>query len=263
MVAATFGQSPALCGTLRGGGAGGTGCTPTSRGTGKLGRSCPSLPPWNRAVSHGELERGSSPVSNEISRGRDEGVEELARLAKVVLASGAALRCRGLVDDDVESLLRAVSTYRRGPYVLQLAFAIEDAALALTKIGQTEENPAARRGTGNLREPVRHSGNGTRRRPHPKMGLRRGRRGPRGRPKSGSSALTETERRVAALVSEGFTNSEIGRQMFVSPRTVQTHVSHIFAKLGVTSPVQLATEATRQRRHQLDTESKTPSVLSR
>jgi DNA-binding CsgD family transcriptional regulator len=47
-------------------------------------------------------------------------------------------------------------------------------------------------------------------------------------------------------VAEGLTNPEIARRMFVSPRTVSTHLKHIFKKLGITSRVELATQATRR-----------------
>ena len=52
--------------------------------------------------------------------------------------------------------------------------------------------------------------------------------------------LTETERRVAALVAQGQTNREIAAAMFVTENTVQTHVRHIFQKLGVRSRTELA-----------------------
>jgi DNA-binding CsgD family transcriptional regulator len=48
-------------------------------------------------------------------------------------------------------------------------------------------------------------------------------------------------------VSQGLTNVEIGRRLFISRRTVETHLSHIFGKLGVSSRVQLAAQATRAR----------------
>jgi DNA-binding CsgD family transcriptional regulator len=52
--------------------------------------------------------------------------------------------------------------------------------------------------------------------------------------------LTETERRVTALVVQGQTNREVAAAMFVTENTVQTHVRHIFQKLGVRSRTELA-----------------------
>ena len=63
---------------------------------------------------------------------------------------------------------------------------------------------------------------------------------------AGWEALTETERKVALLVAEGLTNPEIGKRLFVSPRTVSTHLKHTFAKLGVSSRVELATMVARR-----------------
>jgi predicted ATPase/class 3 adenylate cyclase/DNA-binding CsgD family transcriptional regulator len=73
---------------------------------------------------------------------------------------------------------------------------------------------------------------------------RRG-RGQRKRPTSGWAALTPTERDVVQLVSEGLANNHIAARLFVSPRTVQTHLTHVYTKLGLTSRVQLAQEAAR------------------
>jgi DNA-binding CsgD family transcriptional regulator len=52
---------------------------------------------------------------------------------------------------------------------------------------------------------------------------------------SGRDALTPAERRVAALAAEGHTNRQIAQQLFVTQRTVETHLTHAFAKLDVTS----------------------------
>jgi DNA-binding CsgD family transcriptional regulator len=46
-------------------------------------------------------------------------------------------------------------------------------------------------------------------------------------------------------VSDGLANKDIAAKLFISPRTVQTHLSHIFRKLGVASRVQLVREAAR------------------
>jgi DNA-binding CsgD family transcriptional regulator len=71
------------------------------------------------------------------------------------------------------------------------------------------------------------------------------RRGERERPTSGWASLTPTEQDVVRLVSEGLANNDIATRLFVSPRTVQTHLTHVYSKLGLTSRVQLAQEAAR------------------
>jgi predicted ATPase/DNA-binding CsgD family transcriptional regulator/DNA-binding XRE family transcriptional regulator len=72
----------------------------------------------------------------------------------------------------------------------------------------------------------------------------RGRR-ERSRPAAGWPSLTPAERDVARLVAEGLANKDIAARLFVSPRTVQTHLTHMYGKLGVSSRVQLAQEAAR------------------
>jgi predicted ATPase/class 3 adenylate cyclase/DNA-binding CsgD family transcriptional regulator len=70
-------------------------------------------------------------------------------------------------------------------------------------------------------------------------------RGERKRPASGWASLTPTERDVVRLVSEGLGNKDIAGRLFVSPRTVQTHLTHVYTKLGLSSRVQLVQEAAR------------------
>jgi len=67
----------------------------------------------------------------------------------------------------------------------------------------------------------------------------------RKRPASGWASLTPAELDVIRLVSEGLANNDIATRLFVSPRTVQTHLTHVYTKLGLTSRVQLAQEAAR------------------
>lgn len=55
-----------------------------------------------------------------------------------------------------------------------------------------------------------------------------------------SARLTKRERQVADLISEGLTNQAIARRLVISPRTAQSHVEHILAKLGFTSRAQVA-----------------------
>lgn len=58
--------------------------------------------------------------------------------------------------------------------------------------------------------------------------------------RSTGAALTATELRVASLVAEGRTNKEVAAELFVTARTVEGHLTRIFAKLGVRSRTELA-----------------------
>ena len=71
-------------------------------------------------------------------------------------------------------------------------------------------------------------------------------RGERKRPSGGWDSLSPAEMRVVQLVTEGLTNPQIGERLFISRRTVQAHLSHIFAKLGVASRAELAAQAARR-----------------
>jgi predicted ATPase/class 3 adenylate cyclase/DNA-binding CsgD family transcriptional regulator len=73
---------------------------------------------------------------------------------------------------------------------------------------------------------------------------RRG-RGERKRPSTGWASLTPAELDVVRLVSEGLGNKDIATRLFISPRTVETHLTHVYTKLGLASRVQLAQEAAR------------------
>jgi len=56
----------------------------------------------------------------------------------------------------------------------------------------------------------------------------------------GWDSLSESERRVAALVARGHSNKEIGQRLYMSHRTVGSHLYRIFPKLGLRSRVELA-----------------------
>jgi predicted ATPase/DNA-binding CsgD family transcriptional regulator/class 3 adenylate cyclase len=66
-------------------------------------------------------------------------------------------------------------------------------------------------------------------------------RGARRRPTTGWGSLTPTELDVVRLVVEGLNNPEIGKRLFMSRSTVKTHLSHVYAKLGVANRTELAT----------------------
>jgi DNA-binding NarL/FixJ family response regulator len=58
--------------------------------------------------------------------------------------------------------------------------------------------------------------------------------------------LTRREREIAELVTQGLGNRDIAEQLVLAKRTVDSHIEHIFSKLGFTSRTQLAAWVSRQ-----------------
>jgi DNA-binding CsgD family transcriptional regulator len=171
-----------------------------------------------------------------VTAGVAVAVDEAARGA-TEYAKAIATQCQALADGDPTLLLATIDGYFRGaPRPYDLARALEDAATLHAASGAldtargclneaveiyTEMNAAwdIRRADARLRA----------------LGIRRGSRTPRRRPKAGLDSLTPTERTVADLVAQGRSNPEIAAELFLSRSTVQTHVSHILGKLGLHS----------------------------
>jgi DNA-binding NarL/FixJ family response regulator len=55
----------------------------------------------------------------------------------------------------------------------------------------------------------------------------------------GVESLTPSERRVAQLAAEGLTNREVAQSLFLTVKTVETHLSHAYRKLGIGSRAEL------------------------
>nr|WP_264674172.1 helix-turn-helix transcriptional regulator [Nocardioides lijunqiniae] len=62
---------------------------------------------------------------------------------------------------------------------------------------------------------------------------------PRRRSAHPTSTLTDHELQIARLVATGATSREVGAQLFLSPRTIESHLRNIFRKLGISSRRQL------------------------
>ena len=176
-----------------------------------------------------------------------EATEELARRNAAPTAVGQARRARAMLEDDADLFVEAVAAYRRGPRPFALAQACEDAGAALARIGNPgegrlllEEAIEGYERVGAARDISRAEASLR------SLGVRRGRRGPRRRPTIGWDALTDTEQKVAALVAEGLSNPEVAGRLYISRRTVETHMGHIFGKLTLSSRSELR-EAVRLR----------------
>jgi DNA-binding NarL/FixJ family response regulator len=153
-----------------------------------------------------------------------------------------ATYCHGLVESDPAEVMAAAAAYRSSSRPLLCAQALEDAAVLLAERGEIQQAQAAFTEAVDLYEAmsadwdVRRAGE--RLRPH---GIRRAARPSRG-PDSGWAALTPTEVKIADQVAKGQSNPDIAAELVISRNTVQTHVSHILAKLGARSRAEIARE---------------------
>ncbi|THA39541.1 LuxR family transcriptional regulator [Streptomyces sp. A1547] len=171
-----------------------------------------------------------------------------AALAEYPGPALALLRCRGLFAQDPQLLAQALERAERAGWPLVLGHAWEDLAVArawhgdlaaarsaLTRAVAAYEDLGARWDTARADARLRS------------LGVRRGSRSARRRPSNGWEALTPAELKVALLVAQGRSNPEIAGALFLSTRTVQTHVSHILAKLQVRSRAGVAAQAAARR----------------
>ncbi|MDU0292157.1 ATP-binding protein [Saccharothrix longispora] len=179
--------------------------------------------------------------------------EALAAEPAVPHRRASALHCRALVAGDPDGLLAAAEEYRVAGRPLYRAAALSSAALLFAAAG---DRSAARDAMGRAVEVQEELGAEwdttrllARLREH---GIRRGPHAKHRRATHGWDSLTPMELKVTDLVVTGLSNRQIGERLFLSGRTVATHVSHVLAKLGVRSRTDIAREAIRHRRSAQD-----------
>jgi DNA-binding CsgD family transcriptional regulator len=197
------------------------------------------------AVAGGDRELAESAVAE--AKRRAEHSPDLPSLA------ATAAHANGLLDGDAEELSHAVRLFERSPRSMALASALEDLGQAQQQQQRTAESgidaltqalvlfarAGATRDAARLRSRLRG------------LGIRR-RIATAEKPATGWGAMTKSELAVAQLVADGLTNREVADRLFVSPHTVNTHLRHVFAKLEVTSRVdvtRLATERVLETAH--------------
>jgi DNA-binding NarL/FixJ family response regulator/tetratricopeptide (TPR) repeat protein len=169
-----------------------------------------------------------------------ESIREYAAQRTAPALHRSARHARALADRDTAQLLTVAGDHERAGRVLFAAQAREQAARWLTAGGQAHEAEAALRQAVGGYESAGADWDLARADSLLRtLGVRRGKRGPRRRPRSGWDALTDTERVVASLVADGLSNPQIGTRMYLSRRTVQYHVSSILTKLDIVSRVEL------------------------
>jgi DNA-binding CsgD family transcriptional regulator len=186
------------------------------------------------------LALGHRDVAAEVARAVAAGA---ALAPEVPTVRSLALRCQALAGGDAGPALEAVALARRAPLLIEHAGACEDAAELLARGGQPDEAAGLLAEALDRYEQAGADGWAGRVRARLRaLGVRPAPRGPRHRPAGGWQSLTATERAVSLLVAEGLTNGAVARRLYISPHTVNTHLRHVFAKLGVPNRVALATE---------------------
>jgi DNA-binding CsgD family transcriptional regulator len=162
---------------------------------------------------------------------------EAARAFGAPREVGIALRTLALVGDRSPELLReSAAALEDSQDKLELARTLLDLGAALRRSGARRE----------AREPLRRALDfadecgGALVAEHARQELLASGARPRPRQTRGREGLTPSERRVAALAREGFSNREVAQTLFLSPKTVEMHLSHIYRKLGIRGRIELA-----------------------
>jgi len=192
----------------------------------------PSIAPWRSLAASALL------LSGETSGARALSAEELALARRwgAPRAIGIALRVAGLATGDLALHAEAVAVLERSPARLEHARALADLGAALRRAGRRSE----------AREPLRaalelaQSCGATALAETARTELVASGAKPRRLALSGTESLTPSERRVASLAAEGMSNRDIAQRLFVTPKTVEVHLSSAYRKLGIGSRTQLA-----------------------
>lgn len=152
---------------------------------------------------------------------------------------GVALRALGLVEGGApgrEHLSQAEEVLRPGPARLEHARALVDLGAAMRRSGER----AASRGPLRTGLDLAVTAGATRLAARARAELAAAGARPRRLHLTGRDALTPSELRVAALAGAGRTNNEVAQALFVTPKTVDTHLTNAYAKLGISSRRDLA-----------------------
>ena len=166
---------------------------------------------------------------------------EIAPRAGTVSTAATAGFARGLVDRDAELLEPAAETFATLHRPLDQLQALEALAAVHADAGRREDAVARLQQAAEVADGLRATHDGRRIGASLReLGVRTGVRDRRRQATHGWDALTDAEREVAKLVDAGLRNGEIADRLFVSRRTVETHVSRLYSKLDAENRVALA-----------------------
>ena len=199
---------------------------------------------WTQALIALALINGRRDVAEEVAAVFTAGIAEFA--AGLPHADAAASFCRGLLKDDPEVLDESVRLYERSGFVLEAAVAAEFAGAAFIRHALPERGSEVLERAAAIYDSFGPRAHHHRSRVDRENALRSRRRVRAQRVTFGWDALTETELRVASLVASGLSNRRAAEKLFVSRFTVDTHVKHIYSKLGISTRAELALEVAKR-----------------
>lgn len=196
----------------------------------------PASVPWRSVAAIALVAAGRQNEALRLARWELAHARELAVTARPL---GIALRACGLVEggaDGLALLEQAVAALERSSSRLEHARALVDLGAALRRAGsRVAARPRLREGL----EAARRCGAAPlAARAWEELVAAGGR--PRGDAQAEGELLTPSELRVARLAADGRTNREIAQALFVSLRTVETHLTHVYQKLDIDSRAALA-----------------------
>ena len=188
----------------------------------------PVANPWRGDAADALAVLGDATAALELA----EAQLALARHWGAPGALGAALRRIGRLTGDADALEEAVAVLDGSPARLELARAL---AAYGTALRVTERRPA------DAREPLHRAlalaaaCDAPALAEHARTELYAAGARPRTDAAGGAAALTASERRVAGMAAEGRSNRDIAQALFVTPKTVEVHLSNAYRKLGIRS----------------------------
>jgi DNA-binding CsgD family transcriptional regulator len=191
--------------------------------------------PWRSVVAPALAARGEVEFARRLVAEDLEIERRRARGGFLAMALRGAAAVEG-GDTAIEHLREAARILESGPRRLEYAITLADLGAALRRANQRAEardhlrealDIAHRCGATVLAERAREELLATGARPRKNI-------------LSGIDALTASERRVADLAAQGLTNKQIAQALFVSPRTVATHLEHTYSKLDIKARQDLA-----------------------